>query len=250
VHRPDRVAAHTIKNKATDKAKACCELTAEFKWCLTGTPIQNSVEDLYSLFKFLGDAAKPMNDWAVFREKILDPIKRNRGKTAMGRLQIILKALLLRRTKEDQVDGKALIQLPKREVILIRTPFQDEDEAAFYKAINEKIQLQFSKFLRSGDIMGQYMVVLTLLLRLRQSCSHPSLTLKRGIDKDSLERGTGWSAADDDQLDDLADAFGALGVENDPDQSFEVATSVNASSTKINKILELLASSRCERRYL
>jgi SNF2 family DNA or RNA helicase len=154
-----------------------------------------------------------MDDWGTFKDKILDPIKRNRGKTAIGRLQVVLKALLLRRTKEDQVEGKALLHLPKREVEIVRTPFADEDEAAFYKALNDKVQLEFSKFLRSGEVMSAYMQVLTLLLRLRQACSHPSLTLNR-MDADSMEKTTAVGT-EEAELDELADAFGSLGMDND-----------------------------------
>ena len=45
--------AHSIKNKSTRTARSCCEIRAKRKWCLSGTPIQNSLDDLYSLFKFL-----------------------------------------------------------------------------------------------------------------------------------------------------------------------------------------------------
>jgi SNF2 family DNA or RNA helicase len=57
--------AQCIKNKTTQTAKACHKLKATYRWCLTGTPIMNNVEELYSLIQFL--KIKPYSDWEQFR---------------------------------------------------------------------------------------------------------------------------------------------------------------------------------------
>ena len=57
--------AHAIKNSSTLRAKGICELKSKFRWCLSGTPIQNKILDIYSLFKFL--RFKPYSDIVVFR---------------------------------------------------------------------------------------------------------------------------------------------------------------------------------------
>lgn len=46
--------AHSIKERATNTAKACFELDSSYKWCLSGTPLQNRVGELYSMIRFLG----------------------------------------------------------------------------------------------------------------------------------------------------------------------------------------------------
>jgi hypothetical protein len=101
--------AQNIKNHKTKAAMAASELNAKYRWCLTGTPIQvsfyesanltlqNSVEELYSLFKFL--RARPLDNWGSFRERILSEVKAGRTGVAMKRLHVILKAIMLRRTK-------------------------------------------------------------------------------------------------------------------------------------------------------
>ena len=94
-------------------------------YSLTGTPIQNSVEDLFSLFKFLGSIAKPFHEYPYFKDKILGPLKKGRGKVTMERLQTILKALLLRRAKTHKVDGKPILELPGRTIHLVKTKFLD-----------------------------------------------------------------------------------------------------------------------------
>ncbi|KAG9083196.1 hypothetical protein FRC07_013982, partial [Ceratobasidium sp. 392] len=94
--------AQNIKNRTTKASLACCALKGHNKWCLTGTPIQNSVEELYSLFRFLG--VRPLNDWDQFRTTIAQPVKQGRSTRAMKRLHIVLKAVMLRRTKDMTIN--------------------------------------------------------------------------------------------------------------------------------------------------
>jgi SNF2 family DNA or RNA helicase len=58
--------AQCIKNKDTQTAKACHQIDAKFRWCLTGTPMMNGVSELYSLLKFL--RIRPYNSWVEFRQ--------------------------------------------------------------------------------------------------------------------------------------------------------------------------------------
>jgi SNF2 family DNA or RNA helicase len=74
---------------------------------------------------------------------------------------------MLRRLKTDLVNGKPIIELPEREVKVVKCDF-DEDERAFYKALEDKIEIAVSKFQRSGTVQQNYTAILTLLLRLRQ----------------------------------------------------------------------------------
>lgn len=67
--------AHNIKNYRAKSSQACYELSlnAASRWCLTGTPLQNNVLELFSLMHFL--RAAPFDDLSHFREKIDDPLK-------------------------------------------------------------------------------------------------------------------------------------------------------------------------------
>lgn len=80
--------AHTIKSLQTTQTKATNNLEAEFKWCLTGTPIQNSIADVFPLIQFL--RIRPYNDWGNFKHKILDPYNANDDR-AVARLRVVLK---------------------------------------------------------------------------------------------------------------------------------------------------------------
>ncbi|KAI8603489.1 SNF2 family N-terminal domain-containing protein [Dissophora ornata] len=165
--------AHTIKNRNTKSSKACALIAATYRWCLTGTPIQNSVDELYSLIRFL--AIKPYCDWDEFRNKISTPMKKTRQYgSAMQRVQALLKAVCLRRTKKCTVDGKPIFDLPARNVTKVHTPFSD-DERSFYVALEQRTRDRFNAYVKAGTVMKNYSNILVLLLRLRQACCHPHL---------------------------------------------------------------------------
>ncbi|WVQ77121.1 hypothetical protein IAR50_006804 [Cryptococcus sp. DSM 104548] len=202
--------AQNIKNRNTKQAKAAVALRAKYRWCLTGTPIQNNVEELFSLFQFL--RAKPLDDWQEFRIRISSLVKEGRTKIAMKRLHVVLKAIMLRRTKDAEIDGKKILNLPGRTVQVMPCPF-DEDERAFYDALEKKTSITFNKFVKSGSATANYTSVLTLLLRLRQACVHPSLVIN-SLDTDEAlgEDIVAKAAPVKDEADELADLLGGLGV--------------------------------------
>jgi SNF2 family DNA or RNA helicase len=74
---------------------------------------------------------------------------------------------MLRRLKNDLVNGKPLIELPGRTVETLFCEF-DADERAFYDALANKIEIAVSKFQKAGNLSSNYTAILTLLLRLRQ----------------------------------------------------------------------------------
>ncbi|KAJ6525458.1 SNF2 family DNA-dependent ATPase [Mycena vulgaris] len=209
--------AHNIKNRATKNAVACCELQGKFRWCLTGTPMQNSVDELFSLLKFL--RVKPLNDWERFNTQIAKPVKSGKGAgRAMKRLQVVLQQIMLRRTKTQQLNGKALVDLPPRTVEVISCAF-DPSEQAFYTALETKMGDVIEKIMRQNGGGSAYIGVLLLLLRLRQACNHPCLVSKDyKTDMDAVDpkakasNSAGTSEAGELDGDDLAAAFGAMNV--------------------------------------
>ncbi|QPH04149.1 hypothetical protein C2857_000921 [Epichloe festucae Fl1] len=168
--------AQCIKNRNTRTAKACHHLKSTYRWCLTGTPMMNGILELYSLVKFL--QIKPYNSWEHFRQAfgVLFGQKGDPKSQAMDRLRALLKAVMLRRKKDSKLDGKPILVLPpKTEHIVYATLSSDERD--FYKQLEEKAQVMFSKYLREGSIGKNYSNILVLLLRLRQACCHPHLNM-------------------------------------------------------------------------
>ena len=94
----------------------------------------------------------------------------------MKKLQAVLKAILLRRVKTSLIDGKPIIDLPPKTEEIQHVMF-NEDEQAFYNALENKTQIQFNKYLRANSVGKNYSNVLVLLLRLRQACCHPHLIM-------------------------------------------------------------------------
>ncbi|PYH94755.1 hypothetical protein BO71DRAFT_398695 [Aspergillus ellipticus CBS 707.79] len=174
--------AQCIKNRNTKSAIACCRLNTTHRWCMTGTPMMNSVEELHSLIKFL--RIRPYCNLEAFQREFTRPLKSNMPATrekVMMQLQVLLKAVLLRRTKTSKIDGKPILQLPPKISERVHAVFS-EDEQEFYNALETRSQLEVNKYMEAGTIGRNYSNILVLLLRLRQACCHPHLIKDFGID--------------------------------------------------------------------
>ncbi|KAL5223240.1 hypothetical protein ABZP36_027953 [Zizania latifolia] len=163
--------AQSIKNYRTQVARACWGLRAKRRWCLSGTPIQNAVEDLYSYFRFL--RYDPYAEYKKFCFLIKMPISRN-PINGYKKLQVVLKTVMLRRTKATMLDGKPIISLPPKTVSLKTVDFTSE-ERAFYNALEAESREQFKEYAAAGTVKQNYVNILLMLLRLRQACDHPHL---------------------------------------------------------------------------
>jgi SNF2 family DNA or RNA helicase len=90
--------AHQIKNRMSRAAKACCALQSNYRWCLTGTPIQNNLNELQSLIAFL--RIKPYNNISMWKAQIEQPFHNGKRDIALKRLRLYLETFMKRRTKE------------------------------------------------------------------------------------------------------------------------------------------------------
>ncbi|KAF2449415.1 hypothetical protein P171DRAFT_427608 [Karstenula rhodostoma CBS 690.94] len=226
--------AHTIKNRNAKMTKACYEVQSHYRWCLTGTPMQNNLDELQSLIRFL--RIQPYCDMPNWKDAITGPMKNGRGNLAMRRLQIFLKAFMKRRTKDvlkkegalnfggKQKEGeekKGGFQIVGRNIETVIGEFTAK-ERSFYDRLNDRAESRLKEMM--GGEKRDYIGALVLLLRLRQACNHPSLTKSNmKEDKDALTTGqkpgpqtglqTPRKASKDPDADDLADLLGGLTVE-------------------------------------
>ncbi|KAI4141940.1 MAG: hypothetical protein LQ341_003369 [Variospora aurantia] len=222
--------AHTIKNRNAKATQACNALCAEYRWCLTGTPMQNNLDELQSLIKFL--RIKPYNDLAVWRDQITRPLSQGRGGIAMRRLQYYLKAFMKRRTKDVLRHEGALnpggktsakgsnsngFKITERKIESVEAEFSPE-EREFYARLEQRTDKSLEQMM-GGEKMN-YASALVLLLRLRQACNHPKLVGgNMANDRDALTTGQGAgtqsprkSKVVDKEIDDLADLLGGVSV--------------------------------------
>ncbi|KAL0347599.1 UNVERIFIED_CONTAM: Helicase-like transcription factor CHR28 [Sesamum calycinum] len=131
--------SQTIKNHRTQVARACCSLRAKRRWCLSGTPIQNSVDELFSYFRFL--RYDPYDKYKTFGSSIKALISRDSVK-GYKKLQVVLRNIMLRRTKGTLIDGEPIITLPPKKIHLTRVDFSLE-ERTFYNKLEADSRKQF-----------------------------------------------------------------------------------------------------------
>lgn len=154
--------AHIIRNRKSDAFHAVASLQSRHRWCLTGTPIQNSIDDLGSLVGFLG--IFPFESAAKFRNAFTIPIQRNDTR-GWERLTSLIKAILLRRTKQTENS----LNIPPR---------HDYTQPV---VLNPKEKATYNIMLRSlnlGLSTSSHASLFQIILRLRQVCNSSALLPK------------------------------------------------------------------------
>ncbi|KOG97746.1 DNA helicase RAD5 [Saccharomyces eubayanus] len=164
---------HNIRNRTTATSKAIMDLQGKCKWVLTGTPIINRLDDLYSLVKFLKlDPWRQINYWKTF---VSTPFENKNYKQAFDVVNAILEPVLLRRTKQmKDTDGNLLVELPPKEVVIKKLPFSKSQDV-LYKFLLDKAETSVKSGIARGDLLKKYSTILVHILRLRQVCCHPEL---------------------------------------------------------------------------
>ncbi|KAJ2925510.1 hypothetical protein H1R20_g11584, partial [Candolleomyces eurysporus] len=180
--------AQFIRNRRTRASLSMAMVRAKYRWMLTGTPVTNTLADLYGLLRF--GHFEPWNDWDSFNEWIAK-VQLFDAPLAGSRSQVILKPLLLRRTKDSDLEGKPILQLPPKEIELVRLEFSRE-ERDLYNSFEQRTKVKLNKFIRERTLLKNHAAVLVMILRLRQLCCHPHLILSQtaGFEDPTLLMGT------------------------------------------------------------
>ena len=157
--------AQAIKNYQSQTSKAVRALDAKFRWAISGTPILNAVDELYPYFKFL--RVKCSGSIDVFRKNFCQ-----RGTDICNeRVQVLLKSFMIRRDHADTLMGEKIVTLPENHVTTVAVTF-NATERAVYDTIQKRFIERINSYCKAGNIKLKYNNVLTMLLTLRQLCSH------------------------------------------------------------------------------
>lgn len=177
---------HIIRNRLAKTSKAVYALSLDRKWVLTGTPIINRLDDLFSIFKFL--ELEPWNNFTYWKNFVSIPFEQRHISQALHIVKTILDPIFLRRTKDmKQPDGKRLITLPEKQIITEEIAFS-EYEKELYSNFKNKASKLFNESVNKGDVFRSYIQIFTYILRLRQICCHTDLL--KGKNEDDLEANT------------------------------------------------------------
>ena len=155
--------AQAIKNAATKRAQAAQSLRADFRLAASGTPVENHLGELWSLFRFVTPGL--LGNEERFQQRFAQPIAEG-DEEARTTLKALIQPYLLRRTKAE-----VLTELPPRTDITRRIPLS-EQELHVYEAMRQQA-LQKLAEVDSQD--KKTMQVLAELTRLRRFCCHPAL---------------------------------------------------------------------------
>ncbi|KAL0563721.1 hypothetical protein V5O48_018342, partial [Marasmius crinis-equi] len=185
--------AHAIRNPDTKAAKSCCALRSQYRWCLSATPLQNTIYDLRSLFTFL--KREKYGDPAWFKREIGEPIASAKHgnfdidavKEAFQLLHFGLGETFLRRTKDGMTDGKKNLDIPAYELHAYECDLSPL-ERQIYVALQDKYIELVERYKLS------LVYILALMLRLRQVCLHPKLLLKNYEEESINEEVEGHEA--------------------------------------------------------
>ena len=174
--------AQAIKNPAAKRTRAVRRLQADFRLITTGTPIQNNLVDMHSLFSFAVPGL--LGTLQQFRRNFQLPIERDADAAAHGGLRRLIAPFVLRRLKADVLDD-----LPERTEITLHVEMSTE-EATLYEALRQRAVEELEEARREGPEVGEgvrRVQVLAHLTRLRLACCNPRLVLERPETIEGLE---------------------------------------------------------------
>ena len=162
--------AQNVKNASTRAAQAARALSAAWRVALTGTPVENRLGDLWSIFEvinpgYLGSAEE-------FRREFALPIERTSDADATARLKSLTAPFILRRLKTDR---SVIADLPDKQEMKVYCSLTRE-QATLYEAVLQDTMRQIAE----SEGIQRRGLVLALLTRLKQVCNHPALLMHDG----------------------------------------------------------------------
>ena len=162
--------AQYIKNSSTQNATSLKSLNGDTKFALTGTPIENSIAELWSIFDFIMPGY--LYNYNKFKKKFEEPILKLEDTEALVRLKKLISPFVLRRVKKD-----VLTELPEKNITIMKSEMSKEQEK-IYLSYWAQTKKEVAEELSGNGFEKSKFKILMLLTRLRQICCHPSLFIE------------------------------------------------------------------------
>lgn len=162
--------AQYIKNNNTQNAKAIKQITAQTRFASTGTPIENSLSELWSIFDYIMPGY--LFRYRKFKELYETPIVKENNGHAMEKLKKMIEPFILRRIKKD-----VLTELPDKTVTVLYNEMEEEQQK-IYLSYLANAKKEVAEEIKLNGFEASQIKILALLMRLRQICCHPSLFLQ------------------------------------------------------------------------
>jgi SNF2 family DNA or RNA helicase len=157
--------AQAIKNHLGRTSIACRALMAHHKWTLSGTPILNSLTELYAYFKFLG--VPHTGSFKIFKHNYCD----TGDVENTERLLVRLSQFMIRRTHADRMFNAPILKLPQADQSTFKCDFNPV-ERCIYDIVRQRFAKNINMWQKKGDLEKSYSNALVMLLRLRQLTAH------------------------------------------------------------------------------
>ncbi|MEH7389830.1 DEAD/DEAH box helicase [Bacillus sp. JJ1474] len=170
--------AQNIKNAQTKQSRAVRRLKGKHHIALTGTPMENRLSELWSIFDFTNHGY--LGSMGQFQKRFVLPIEKDDNKEKVGQLQAFIRPFLLRRTKRDE---EVALNLPDKLEQKEYCPLTAEQASLYEQLVKDTFEQieSLSAFERKG-------LILQMLSRLKQLCNHPALYLKEEKPSKVIER--------------------------------------------------------------
>lgn len=162
--------AQYIKNNNTKNARAIKEIKADTRYALTGTPIENSLSELWSIFDFIMPGY--LFTYNKFKINYETPISKEQDNYAMTKLKAMIEPFVLRRIKE-----KVLTELPEKTITVLNNEMEGE-QRDLYVSYLKSAKKEAKEELEENGVANSQIKILALLMRLRQICCHPGLFIE------------------------------------------------------------------------
>ncbi len=159
--------AQVIKNPNAKAAKLVREINAEHRLCITGTPMENHLGELWALFDFLMPGF--LGNSKTFTQLFRNPIEKHAKNEIRQRLVQRITPFMLRRSKSEVVK-----ELPDKTEIIRSVSF-DKKQAALYESIRLSMQKKVRDAIKDKGLSRSHITILDALLKLRQTCCDPQL---------------------------------------------------------------------------